>query len=181
MENEKKDIFDKIMGWGFLKRFEPFYKAHKEVLLYLFFGGLTTVVSVIFFAIPMNMLDIGKGKLFGITIDYDVTISNIISWICAVTFAYLTNRKWVFEDKAHGSGAVAKECAAFFAGRLFTLVVETALLNVCTNTLKMQEIIAKIIVSVVTIVLNYIISKLLVFRKKEQVRAPAPPPPPISQ
>ena len=167
METEKKDIFDKIMGWGFLKKFEPFYKAHKEVLLYLFFGGLTTVVSVIFFAIPMNMLHIGKGKLFGFTIDYDVTIANIISWICAVTFAYVTNRTWVFEDKAHGTGAVVRECAAFFAGRLFTLVVETLLLNVMTNTFKMQEIIAKIIVSVVTIVLNYFISKLLVFKKEK--------------
>ena len=167
MENEKKDIFDKIMGWGFLKKFEPFYKAHKEVLLYLFFGGLTTVVSVIFFALPMNMLHIGKGKLLGFTIDYDVTIANIISWICAVTFAYITNRTWVFEDKAHGTGAVVRECAAFFAGRLFTLVVETLLLNVMTNTFKMQEIIAKIIVSVVTIVLNYFISKLLVFKKEK--------------
>lgn len=167
MENEKKDIFDKIMGWGFLKKFEPFYKAHKEVLLYLFFGGLTTVVSVIFFALPMNMLHIGKGKLLGFTIDYDVTIANIISWICAVTFAYVTNRTWVFEDKAHGTSAVIKECSAFFAGRLFTLVVETLLLNVMTNTFKMQEIIAKIIVSVVTIVLNYFISKLLVFKKEK--------------
>ena len=137
------------------------------MLLYLFFGGLTTVVSVIFFAIPMNILHIGKGKLLGFTIDYDVTIANIISWICAVTFAYVTNRTWVFEDKAHGTGAVVRECAAFFAGRLFTLVVETLLLNVMTNTFKMQEIIAKIIVSVVTIVLNYFISKLLVFKKEK--------------
>ena len=167
MEKEKKDIFDRMMGWGFLKTFEPFYKAHKEVLLYLFFGGLTTVVSVIFFAIPMNMLDLGEGKLLGFTIDYDVTISNVISWICAVTFAYVTNRTWVFEDKAHGAKPVAVECAAFFAGRLFTLVVETLLLNVMTTTLKMQEIIAKIIVSIVTIILNYIISKLFVFKKEK--------------
>ena len=168
MEKEKKDIFDRMMGWGFLKTFEPFYKAHKEVLLYLFFGGLTTVVSVIFFAIPMNMLDLGEGKLLGFTIDYDVTISNVISWICAVTFAYATNRTWVFEDKAHGAKPVALECAAFFAGRLFTLVVETLLLNVMTTTLKMQEIIAKIIVSIVTIILNYIISKLFVFKKEKE-------------
>lgn len=167
MEKEKKDIFDRMMGWGFLKTFEPFYKAHKEVLLYLLFGGLTTVVSVIFFAIPMNMLDLGEGKLLGFTIDYDVTISNVISWVCAVTFAYVTNRTWVFEDKAHGAKPVAVECAAFFAGRLFTLVVETLLLNVMTTTLKMQEIIAKIIVSIVTIILNYIISKLFVFKKEK--------------
>lgn len=165
---EKKDIFDRIMSRGFLKRFEPFYKAHKEVLLYLFFGGLTTVVSVIFFAIPVRTLHLGSGKLFGLALDYDVIAANVISWICAVTFAYVTNRIWVFENNAHGFSGVAKECAAFFAGRLFTLIVETILLNLCTTALHMNEIAAKIIVSVVTIVLNYIISKLLVFRVKDQ-------------
>ncbi len=163
---KKKDIFDRIMSKGFLKRFEPFYAAHKEVLMYLFFGGLTTVVSVIFFAIPINLLSLGSGSVAGIAINFDVVTANVISWICAVTFAYVTNRTWVFEDKAHGAGAVVRECAAFFAGRLFTLLVETALLNLCTTAIHMNEIAAKVIVSVVTIVLNYVISKVFVFRKK---------------
>ncbi len=167
MEHEKKpDLFDRIMSWGFLKRFEPFYREHKEVLLYLLFGGLTTVVSVIFYALPMMALNFGEGNILGLHIDFDVTIANIISWICAVTFAYVTNRAWVFENKAHGGGAVAKECAAFFAGRLFTLVVETVLLNLCVSALGMNDLIAKILVSIVTIILNYIISKLIVFKKK---------------
>lgn len=167
MEQEKKkDIFDRIMSCAPLRRFEPFYSAHKEVLLYLLFGGLTTVVSVIFFALPMAVLNLGKTKILGLSVDLDVTVANIISWICAVTFAYVTNRAWVFENKAHGSGAVARECTAFFAGRLFTLVVETALLNLCVSALSMNDLVAKIIVSVVTIILNYVISKLIVFRKK---------------
>jgi putative flippase GtrA len=93
-----------------------------------------------------------------------VQISNVISWICAVIFAYVTNRTWVFSDKAHGTKAVARECAAFFAGRFLTLVIENILLNLSVETLGMREIAAKIVVSVVTIILNYVISKLFVFK-----------------
>ncbi len=164
---KKKDIFDRIMSKGFLKRFEPFYAAHKEVLMYLFFGGLTTVVSVVTFA--AGTLLFGKLRwidMMGLAFQLDIVAANVFSWICAVTFAYVTNRTWVFEDKAHGTGAVVRECTAFFAGRLFTLVVETVLLYVLAVGLHMNEIAAKVIVSVVTIVLNYVISKVFVFRKK---------------
>ena len=163
---KKADIFDRLMTKGFLKKLEPFYKAHKEVLLYLFFGAATTVVSVIAFAIPVRLMSIEDIKLFGLTIDLDTLISNVISWICAVTFAYLTNRMWVFEDKAYGAAAVAKECVSFFAGRLFTLIVETILLNIMTTAAGIDEVISKIVVSIVTIILNYIISKLFVFKGK---------------
>lgn len=159
-------IFDRIMSRGFLKRFEPFYKAHKEMLLYLFFGGCTTVVGFIFFAIPVKLLNLQQVTLFGLTLDMNTIVSNVISWIAAVTFAYITNRIWVFEHKAHGGGAIAKECAAFFAGRLFTLLVELVLMNLSVTKLGMDELIAKIIVSVVTIILNYVVSKLFVFKKK---------------
>ena len=168
MESEKKpDIFDRIMSLGFLKRFEPFYKEHKEMLLYLFFGGCTTLVAIIFFAIPIAMLDLGEAKILGLTIDLDAQVSNIISWIAAVIFAYVTNRIWVFDSRVTGASAIIKECAAFCAGRLFTLLVENILLNICTKGIGINAMIAKIIVSVVTIILNYIISKLFVFRKKK--------------
>lgn len=168
MENERKpDIFDRIMAWGFLKRFEPFYKEHKEVLMYLFFGGCSTLVAIIFFALPISVLNIGTKTIFGFDVDLDVLIANIISWVFAVMFAYVTNRIWVFDSRVTGTRAVMKECAAFCTGRLFTLVVECVLLNVCTENIGIKPVIAKIIVSVVTIILNYIISKLLIFRKKE--------------
>ena len=164
--DEKKDIFDRIMSWGFLRRFEPFYKAHKEVLLYLLFGGLTTLVGIIFFAIPVRLLRPSSGEILDARLDYRAIEANVISWICAVTFAYVTNRAWVFADKAYGAAGVAKECAAFFAGRLFTLIVETLLLNLCIAAIGMGELIAKILVSVVTVILNYVISKLIVVRKQ---------------
>ena len=167
-EKEKKpDIFDRIMSWGFLKRFEPFYKAHKEVLMYLFFGGLTTLVSIITFKVAADMCgEMLTVSIFGFGFRLDVLIANVVSWICAVTFAYVTNRVWVFEDRAYGAKGIAKECAAFFAGRLFTLLVETLLIELAVSVLSMNEVVAKIIMSVVTVILNYIISKLFVFRKK---------------
>ena len=168
-ENEKKpDIFDKIMSKGFLKIFEPFYKAHKEVLMYLFFGGLTTLVSIVTFKLTADACEGMKpAVIFGLTFETDIVIANVVSWVCAVTFAYITNRIWVFEDKAYGAKGVAKECTAFFAGRVFTLVVETVLLELAVELMNMNKLLAKIIVSVVTVILNYVISKLFVFREKQ--------------
>ena len=98
-KTEKKDIFDRIMGWGFLKTFEPFYKKNKEILLYLFFGGLTTIVGLIFFILPSKTMSFEDIKIGSINIDTTTQVANVISWICAVTFAYITNRIWVFENK----------------------------------------------------------------------------------
>ena len=80
---EKKDIFDKIMSLPGLRIFEPFYKKNKEVLLYLFFGGLSFIVSVSSYA------------YFNLVLDLNALIANIFSWILAVIFAFVTNKIWV--------------------------------------------------------------------------------------
>lgn len=127
---------------------------HKEVLLYLIFGGLTTVVSMLTFWLPFNVLGIHE------------LIANVISWICAVTFAYVTNAKWVFESKpANGRGRV-REIVSFFAGRLATLGVEEAILLVFATWLGFNGLIVKLVGQVVVVILNYVISKLFVFKKK---------------
>ena len=87
MAKKDKDIFDKIMDWKIFGWFRPFYVKNKEMLLYLFFGVLTTAVSFVTAGISKVLLEqagIGKG---GVS-----TTSTVISWICAVTFAYITNR-----------------------------------------------------------------------------------------
>lgn len=76
----KQDIFDKIFSWRILRFVQPLYKKHKEVLLYLFFGALTTAVSLATF------------YLFTVVIPMDPLIANVLSWIFAVLFAFLTNR-----------------------------------------------------------------------------------------
>ena len=163
MAKNDKDIFDKIMGWGFLKIFEPFYKKNKEVLLYLFFGVLTTVVSFITAGISKNLLEIASDDKNMVSI-----ISTVISWICAVTFAYLTNRVWVFNSQAAGRQAIIKEAASFYGGRVFTLIVEAVMMWVGYSLMSMNYWIAKIIANVVVLILNYVISKLIVFKKKEE-------------
>ena len=165
-QTKKPDIFDRIMSAKIFRPIQPFYKKYKEILMYLFFGACTTIVGIIFFALPIKVLNLPDFKILGITIDADVQVSNVISWICAVTFAYVTNRTWVFEDKAYGARKIAAECAAFFAGRLVTLIIENILLQLSVETLGWNDILAKCVVSVVTIILNYVISKIFVFKKK---------------
>ena len=153
MEKKDKDIFDRIMSakiWGPLG---PFYFKNKEVLLYLFFGGLTTVVSIASYYVAYKICDI------------NVLIANIISWIFAVTFAYITNKIWVFDSKAKGAKAVLAEITKFYTGRLATLVVEEAIILVFDTLLHFNSMIVKLVAQIIIIVLNYVISKIFVFKK----------------
>ncbi len=150
MEQEK-DIFDRIMAWPIFRPINPFYKKHKSVLLYLFFGALTTVVSIGSFA----LCDLVMHPL----------LANIVSWIAAVSFAYVTNRIWVFSSRETGIG-IFREMGAFFGGRLATLALEEGILYVGITLASMEALWIKTLAQVVVLLLNYVISKFLVFRKK---------------
>ena len=149
----KDDIFDRLMALPVLRLFEPFYRKHREVLLYLLFGGLTTLVSIVSFAL---FLALGINEL----------IANVLSWVLSVLFAYVTNRTWVFEAKADTRAGVLREMTAFFGGRLATLFIEEGLLAVFITWLGLPALPVKIAAQVIVIVLNYVISKLWVFKKK---------------
>ena len=149
---EKKDIFDKIMHLPGLRVFEEVYIKHKEVLLYLFFGFLTFVVSIGSFAYCNKAMHMNE------------LLANIISWILAVLFAYVTNKIWVFDGKTNGVVDFIRQIVAFFGGRVFTLIVEELILFVFITKLGMGSIVIKVIAQVVVIVLNYVISKLIVFK-----------------
>ncbi len=127
---------------------------YREVLLYLVFGGLTTVVSLVSFWLCVYPLKL------------NVLVANVISWICAVTFAYFTNARWVFEARPETRGEKLRQFVSFYAGRLATLGVEELLLLVFVTWLGCNEMLIKLIAQVVVVILNYVISKLLVFRKK---------------
>ena len=145
------DVFDRMMRLPLLKRMEPFYRAHKEVLLYLFFGGLTFIVSIASYALFI--------KVFRM----DALIANVFSWIIAVSFAYITNRIWVFESKAATGKAVMKEMGKFVSGRIATLLLEEAILFVFIKWFHLDSMAVKIVAQVIVILLNYVISKLWVF------------------
>lgn len=151
----KEDIFDRIMELPVLRILDPFYKKNKEILLYLFFGGMTFLVSISSYAV------------FNIQIGWNALVANIASWILAVAFAYVTNRIWVFTSSADSKRGIAREVVSFVSGRIVTLVIEELILLVFVTALEMNSILIKIVAQVVVIALNYVISKLVVFKSKK--------------
>ena len=129
------------------------WTKYKEYILYLVFGGLTTLVSWLSFYLCTHVIVM------------DVVPANVISWILAVAFAYVTNRKWVFESRARGGRKILREAAEFTAGRVLTLVIETAFLWFTVEVIGWNDLLMKVIISIVVVILNYVISKLFVFRK----------------
>ncbi len=133
------------------------YKKYKEIINYLIVGVLTTVVSLaVYYICVVTFLDPHKAL--------QLQAANIISWIAAVTFAYFANRKFVFESK---NPNILQEAAAFYAARLATLGMDMAVMFLMVTVGGINDKIAKLAVQVLVIAANYILSKLLVFRKKK--------------
>ena len=154
-QNERRrDIFDRIMSLPLLRLLDPFYQKHREVLLYLFFGAVTTAVSWVSF------------YLFHYPLAVDELTSNLISWVLAVLVAFVTNRIWVFSAEAE-SGGLFRQMLLFFGSRVATLLVEEAIILIFVTWLAFDAMLIKIIGNLVVLVLNYILSKLLVFRRQK--------------
>lgn len=151
---EKKDIFDRIMSLPVLNIFDPFYKKHKEGLLYLFFGGLAFFLSIFLYWFMYSVMHLNE------------LVNNTIDWIICVAFQFFTNRTWVFDGKVDNTRDFVKQAASFTLGRLFTLVVEDVLLFIFITLLGFAQMPVKLAATFVVIVLNYVISKLFVFKEK---------------
>ena len=121
----------------------------RELILYVVFGAFTFFVNLISYFFFESVLGI------------NYLVSNIIAWFLSVLFAYITNRIWVFESK---SPNILKECGLFFGGRIFSGAVDTFLMYLFIDVLFIGDAISKIIVQIIVIVLNYIFSKLIVFK-----------------
>ena len=136
------------------------YKKHKEIIHYLIVGGLTTVVSLaVYYGCVVTFLDPG--------VSVQLQAANIISWVAAVTFAYFTNRRFVFESESTDR---LREAAAFYGSRVTTLLMDMGSMFLMVTLLGWNDKIAKLIVQVLVTVANYILSKFLVFRKKLEKR-----------
>lgn len=147
------------------------FLKYKEIISYVFFGVLATVVNLVSF------------KLFDAILGADLYLfTNVISWVITVIFAYFTNKLWVFESKSWKPSVVMREMVSFFGARLFSLGVEEAglwlmlddkVLDMGGLTIDIFDIvidgnmIAKIIMQVVVVILNYVFSKLIIFKKKK--------------
>lgn len=131
------------------------YQKYKSVILYVIFGALTTLVNISVY------------WLLAHPIGLPVMPGTVIAWIASVLFAYLTNRKWVFCSEARGKREILMELASFFSCRLATGVVDWLCMWLFVDVLHYNDVLIKVIANVVVIVLNYIASKLVIFRHKK--------------
>lgn len=125
------------------------FKRNKEVILYIVFGLLTTIVNIIVFALCRDLFRM------------NLVSANILAWFWSVLFAYFTNKKWVFDT---GETYTLKEIFSFYTARIVTLLVETFMLYLLINIFMTNDMISKVICNIVVIVLNYVFSKLFVFK-----------------
>lgn len=139
-----------------MKKIMELYKEYEEIINYLIVGGLTTVVSLLTYYICVLTILNPKDAL-------ELQIANIISWICAVTFAYITNRKFVFKSK---NKDIKKEVISFTSSRIVTLLMDMAIMWLMVTVMRFNDKIAKLVVQVVVTIGNYLLSKLFVFKKK---------------
>ena len=129
-------------------------RKHYDVLSYLFFGVLTTVVNYVIYLPCYNLLGLSA------------VVSNLIAWVVAVAFAYLTNKPFVFRSHDWSAKTVIPELTKFVSCRVASGAAESVILLLTVDILHWNGNVWKLITSVLVVVLNYIGSKLLVFRKK---------------
>ena len=133
------------------------YKKYQEIINYLIVGVLTTVVSIVTYFLFSLVLDIENNILF--------ILANVLSWICAIIFAYITNKKFVFNTTTSNKKEEVKVFSMFVSSRITTLLIELAFMFITVKVILINDKIAKVVAQFIVIVLNYILSKLFVFKK----------------
>ncbi len=131
---------------------------YKELIMYLIVGVLTTVVSLgTYYLLTLSLLNPNN--------DVQLQVANVLSWIAAVIFAYVTNKKYVFKSEEKD---VIKEGSKFLISRIFTLLLDMFAMFLMVSILHFYDRIAKLISQILVIIANYVISKLYVFTKKRK-------------
>ncbi len=128
------------------------FNKYREALLYLFFGGCTTLVNIVAFYII---------RKFGVS----TYITNIIAWFLSVVFAFITNKLFVFESKNTSFKDSFKECFSFFLFRVISLVFDMGIMYLLIDLLNINEMVSKVFSNIFVIIINYVFSKLFIFKK----------------
>lgn len=130
---------------------------YREIISYIIVGGLTTVVSLVsYYICVLLFLDPADAV--------QLQVANVLSWICAVIFAYFTNRRFVFEMEKKQN---IREATRFFGARVTTLLIDMVSMAVMVSVLGMNDKVAKVLVQFIVLILNYVFSKFFVFIKGE--------------
>ncbi len=145
-----------------MKKIIELYKKYEELINYLVMGVLATVVNLaVKYGLLFTILDASNAT--------QLQIAVIISWVAACLFAYFTNRKFVFKSN---SEKILKEFTAFVSARIFTLILEMLIMFIFVTLLKLDSdlwvVIWSLVAQVVVIVVNYVLSKLVIFKKEKK-------------
>ena len=138
MKHQMKELIKKVIN--------------KETISYVVFGVLTTVINIVVFNLCEYIMD--------------YKVANVIAWIAAVAFAFVTNKLYVFESKSWEIKLVGKEAAGFIGARLVSLAADMLFMIFAVEYLHMMKLLAKIISNVFVMIINYVFSKLVIFKKK---------------
>lgn len=131
------------------------YNKYKEIINYIIFGALTTLISLLVYFVLVNTFLNPDDAI-------KLQIANVISWIAGVFFAYITNRRYVFESKEKNK---AKEATKFFAARITTLLIDMLIMFIGVTIFGVNDKIIKVISQIIVVISNYVFSKLIVFKK----------------
>ncbi|KPI49306.1 teichoic acid glycosylation protein [Clostridioides difficile] len=129
------------------------FKKHKETILYLFFGAFTTLVNIVSYL------------FFTRVILFNFMVANVLAWIFAVLFAYVTNKFFVFESRRVELKFLFKEFLSFVSFRLISGIIEMVIMYIMVDLLFVNDVIVKIFTNIVVIISNYLFSKMIIFRK----------------
>lgn len=153
-----------------MKKIKELFIKYKEIIMYLIFGVATTGVNWVVYSLLMKAVLVHAPG----SDDVKMTVSNVIAWIAAVIFAFITNKLWVFESKSWVPKVAAREFVSFVVSRLATGVIEwfgpllLFKIGLDQDLFGVKGFVAKIVCSVLVVILNYVFSKLLGIHQKEK-------------
>lgn len=135
------------------------YQKHREVLLYLFAGGLTTIVNYATYLVCAWLLaDFAQRTM----------LATGIAWALSVLFAYVINRSWVFRSQTRGFGPVCRELGAFLAARVFSGVLDLGIMYAAVDVMRLNDKVIKLASNVLVVVINHIFSKMFIFKRQPE-------------
>lgn len=156
MIDKLEEICLKILEKLHLKLLADWYRKHQEGMRYLIFGALSTVVNIVSYTVLYYLFHISNA------------ISNILAWVIAATFAYITNKLYVFNSKVNTKIELLKEILYFYGCRLLTLAIDEGIMIGTVDKLGWNALLMKIIANIIVIILNFIFSKILIFKKQDK-------------
>ena len=139
-----------------MQNIKSLFMKYKGLIMYAVFGVLTTLINIAVYYLSYNILHIPNVP------------STVIAWVLAVLFAFVTNKKWVFDSKSFDKKTLQREIPAFFLARILTGVLDVVIMYLAVDVFKMNSTLWKIISNILVIILNYVASKLFVFVKKTE-------------